>query len=400
MPFFGPGFWGRIFSFGAGIRPQNFAPRNPAPSNLWDVITYNHEFCSRYFRESHNRVLDKMLVVSDGLVDAIVNECDIFPEDEDNVLFEMDDKEKFEEPNSVTESSVSELVLLDNIANIATSPTVPKEIFSLDDYPKSAAIPSSCLSLLNHLLRTVPFIFGRTRAQVVPMIIHRTASENDTGEVISSIISFQRLIAWITYKVFKSLCECSSSVVFQHIPHKLRRRQGRELRDCWTTRFALEVLNPDSREMYAYLGGGVPWDPPFGYGLVFRELPIHVAERIAAVVLFLAVGVVDPKMITMKPATDPSKKCTAAEKNELLHDVANNITCHLSFLFDRFGSRQELLRYCCNSSSTDVGNMNFCNVAKTSRDCIICQGSGLLLGYLTSKNTHSINMEPCPLCYE
>ena len=65
-----------------------------------------------------------------------------------------------------------------------------------------------------------------------------------------------------------------------------------------------------------YLGGGVPWDPPFAYGLVFRELPFHVAERLAAVILFLAQGVVGPDMIAMKPAADPSRKCSQQEKDE------------------------------------------------------------------------------------
>ena len=70
--------------------------------------------------------------------------------------------------------------------------------------------------------------------------------------------------------------------------------------------------------MYAYLGGGVPWDPPFGYGLVFRELPIHLAARLAAVVLCLARGVVDPQFIAMKSAVDPGRECASSEKEKAL----------------------------------------------------------------------------------
>ena len=136
------------------------------------------------------------------------------------------------------------------------------------------------------------------------------------------------------------------------------------------------------------------------YGFVFRELPIHLAERIAAVVLFLARGVVDSQMIAMKPAVDPRGKCASLEKEKLLRDRVYNISCHLSFLRDNFGARQELLRYCGMSSSTDAANTDACNVVDAPRNCIVCQGSGLLLGYFRPTRTSSLTMEPCPLCSE
>ena len=39
---------------------------------------------------------------------------------------------------------------------------------------------------------------------------------------------------------------------------------------------------------YSYLGGGVPWDPPFSYGLVSKRLPFPLADRLLAVCLFLS----------------------------------------------------------------------------------------------------------------
>ena len=37
-------------------------------------------------------------------------------------------------------------------------------------------------------------------------------------------------------------------------------------------------------------GGGVRWYPPFGYGLVSKRLPHHVAVRLLAVYLLLSPG--------------------------------------------------------------------------------------------------------------
>ena len=222
--------------------------------------------------------------------------------------------------------------------------------------------------------------------------------KTSSGEVVDDIVGLGRLIAWITYKVFDTLPESPKSFGFRHVPHKLRVRQGRVLRDCWSERVALEVVNGESREMYAYLGGGAPWGPPFAYGLVFRELPFHVAERLAAVVIFLAQGVVDPQMIAMKPAADPSRKCPPKEKEQLLRDRVFTITCHLSSLRNSFRTRQELLRYCGMSSEAAITDA--CNFVQAPSNCIVCRGSGTLLGYFKPSRTSSLTMEPCPLCYE
>ena len=150
--------------------------------------------------------------------------------------------------------------------------------------------------------------------------------------------------------------------------------------------------------MYAYLGGGVPWDPPFSYGLVFRELPFHVAERLAAVILFLAQGVVGPEMIAMKPAADPSRKCSPGEKDELWRERVVNITRHLSALRNSFPTRQELLGYCGMTSEAAITDAH--NFVFAPSTCIVCHGTGTLLGYQVPTRTSFQPIEPCPLCLE
>ena len=39
----------------------------------------------------------------------------------------------------------------------------------------------------------------------------------------------------------------SDSCIMQHVRHKSFRRQGREVRACWSTRFALEVMENEQR---------------------------------------------------------------------------------------------------------------------------------------------------------
>ena len=73
------------------------------PSLVGEVIACNPEFRSRYFRADHNRVLDKMLVVSEGFVDAIVNEPEVLPESEDNPYFDMDNEQSAETSVNITD---------------------------------------------------------------------------------------------------------------------------------------------------------------------------------------------------------------------------------------------------------------------------------------------------------
>ena len=195
------------------------------------------------------------------------------------------------------------------------APPKPPE-YTFDDFRNSGDLLPISLQLLPHLLRTVQFLFNSTHAQVTPMILHATA--NDDELVIRHIIALQRLFCWATYKTFDTLNQ--TSLTFRILPHKLYRRQGREVRHRKATRTALEIRagsEPSKREMYAYLGGGVEWDPPNGFSLVFKEVPLDVAEHLTAVLLFFAnVQEVDPCLIAMRPPMNPQKVIGEAEEDQ------------------------------------------------------------------------------------
>ena len=177
--------------------------------------------------------------------------------------------------------------------------------------------------------------------------------------------SLRRLLALIALSMYDG---CITSM--QHVPHKLYFRQGREVRQCWSTRFALEGMESENKVMYAYLGGGVTWDPPFAYSLVYKGMPLHLAERLLAVILYFARGHVDPDMIAVKPVSNPKNKLTAKEKQERVEDVVSNVSSHLSSLRTKFPSRDSLLKHCLPGYIL----------------CPVCEGSCLLLE------------NPCPLC--
>ena len=92
------------------------------PTRVDEVMAGNSELRRRHFREEHNCVLDKMLVVSDGLVDAIVHESEGLPEGEENVFFEMDREESSDETASFAESSVEAAKLSETSATMQHRP--------------------------------------------------------------------------------------------------------------------------------------------------------------------------------------------------------------------------------------------------------------------------------------
>ena len=74
------------------------------------------------------------------------------------------------------------------------------------------------------------------------------------------------------------------------VPHKRQFVGSKWIYQCGSLREALVCLPEDHKDdlnhatVYAYLGGGVPHQPPHTYGIVVRNLPIHVADHLCALV--------------------------------------------------------------------------------------------------------------------
>ena len=97
---------------------------------------------------------------------------------------------------------------------------------------------------------------------------------------------------------------------------------------------------------YSYLGGGVPGDPPFGYGLVSKRLPIPVADRLLAVCLFLSGGHPRVECFVRRIDVTGEDGVSVQEADKEIDERVKTVTRHLKQLHGRYKSSQDLLSSC------------------------------------------------------
>jgi len=135
----------------------------------------------------------------------------------------------------------------------------------------------------------------------------------------------------------------------KHVPHKLRVVGRRVIRDCWSNRTAQVVESADGERLsYSYLGGGLEWDPPHAYGLVFRGVPLYLADRLVAMLHFFTKTHVDEQMFGLRPSSDPSRKKSPTHKEQAVQKRVISVNLHLRSLRTRFKSRFDFLKLHCN----------------------------------------------------
>ena len=233
------------------------------------------------------------------------------------------------------------------------------EAAPLGDYHPVVQQSLTCVALLPHLLTTVSYVFSERSAQVVPLILHRTAGNHSA--TLKDIVSFQRLILYLLARVYSKDLARGAILRTQVVPHKSRVFAGHIVKECWSSRDALVLCAESADESkpldtlaYSYLGGGVTWDPPFGYGIVSKRLPLHVADRLLAVVLFVSGG--DPRANCFVRRVDwASAKCQPrAEMEEEIAERMRSVTFYLKELRHTFKSFPRLLQFCNLQVSEDT----------------------------------------------
>jgi hypothetical protein len=214
-------------------------------------------------------------------------------------------------------------------------------------YAKVVIANLRCVRLVPNLLRTVSFFFNEVNAQVVPMVIHL---KPDIEAAVTDMVHLQRLMWFCTVSIYKKDLGNNEVLYFMIKPHKMRVVQKHAVSDCRTEREALVICaanNPASEmksRSYSYLGGGVPWDPPHGHGLVSRGVPIQTAERYLAVVLFFSKGTVNKECFIHRGAANTVREKEAKELQ--ISQSVDRVTAHLQLLHNRFGSSRDLLKEC------------------------------------------------------
>jgi len=87
--------------------------------------------------------------------------------------------------------------------------------------------------------------------------------------------------------------------------HKSEIRGGCLLRiGCWEDRYAFVVTDSqDERKvkLYGYLAGGTPHQPPHTYPLLFKHMPLELADALYAMALWLTQSSFDPAHLIVHP---------------------------------------------------------------------------------------------------
>ena len=92
--------------------------------------------------------------------------------------------------------------------------------------------------------------------------------------------------------------------------------------------------------------GGVPGDPPHGYGFVSRGLPLHVADRLAALIIFMSCGELLRDCFIPRCTDTQKEKHHMEEKQEMVDLRLFHVQAHLDELQSSFSSIEELLDFC------------------------------------------------------
>ena len=199
---------------------------------------------------------------------------------------------------------------------------------------------SECLRLSKHLLNTASYIFGKTSAQVVPILLVRDTSADGLG--LDEMVHFERLLILLVHSIWKDAVSGGEETELQLLPHKRKVLGGVLVRDCWANRDAL-VVSPASDiskwMSYSYIGGGLEWDPPHAFGLVNKSCPLHIADRLLALILFLSDGTVLRDFFTVKSCARPSADKPSPEEEQLaILERELQVARHLRYLTDHFAS--------------------------------------------------------------
>ena len=204
--------------------------------------------------------------------------------------------------------------------------------------------PPLFYEMLPKLLPSVGYYFTPTSAQVVPLLVE--GAMNSSGyapeSVIAAIIEFGRVLALqaMTLCANKSLFPLfpGKIMVGALVPHKRQILNMQVLRQCKSLREAFVVIAEDDKDkmsspyLYTYLGGGVPHQPPQGYGLVFRGLSHDVADCLCALVSVYTETAPDYRLIVPKKAMDPKAREDAVNlriekiesiRKELYHEFSS-----------------------------------------------------------------------------
>jgi hypothetical protein len=157
-------------------------------------------------------------------------------------------------------------------------------------------------------------------------------------EKVGDIVDAGRTISMQLLFHYGRVLSSGEAISYALVPHKSCSVGSEVLRTCRSIRSAL-VFSPSGADdniiaalLYAYTGGGVPYQPPNTYALVFKHMPLRVARRALALLLYHTGAPVDETMFVCKQSSNQAQQLSSEEKRHEVELEVESVHDYLSEL--------------------------------------------------------------------
>ncbi|CAK0861022.1 unnamed protein product [Prorocentrum cordatum] len=297
---------------------------------------------------------------------------------------------------------------LPTAAREQTSQAMPLQTSSWVSQPDMhglASDPTALHAVRSQLLKHLGVVVQNGRAAITAMYLDATRARDDEAAPHSATVeramAAGRVIALHAVQLFPDAFAAEFPLRATLMPRKRLRLGGAVLRESWEARAALALAlerpgGGDPRMlMYQFLGDNkkgnrASADPPNTFPLHFRDMPINVAQALAATLLFFTGAEISGKMVVVRPrAPTPEHRKEAADVSR---DIIYAVNSMSGILRRRHGPPADVhLPRAPNSAGADAAR----KCVEEAFNCILCSNTGVL-EYFSSQGGKI--REFCMLC--
>ncbi len=175
-----------------------------------------------------------------------------------------------------------------------------------DDYTESKSLthwfskieqPDRIVAYRDQILRVVSYYWHGETATVSLLVLDRARGHEFVVPDLQ-----QAVLSLAVHAV--AMGDVDALVAYRQ-RHKSEIRGGCLLRvGCWEERYAFVVADSQDEwkvKLYGYLAGGTPHQPPHTYPLVFKHMPLQLADALYAMALWLTQSSFDPAHLIVHP---------------------------------------------------------------------------------------------------
>jgi hypothetical protein len=160
---------------------------------------------------------------------------------------------------------------------------------------------------------------------VVALVLDKDLAQMDydaAAHRISDIVDAGRTVCVQFWSHYKRALSDGEAIFYALVPRKSFNIGSQVLRTCRSIRESL-VFSPSTADddmsacfLCAYIGGGVPHQPPNTYAMVFKHMPLRVARRVLALLLYHTGSSVDASLFVCKHSNHQALQLSAEDTTE------------------------------------------------------------------------------------